>query len=110
MPVRVTCALIAIRRIGSEEGDLRVKDVENAPPLVPKVALHAMEKLPERGSVPKELQRIERHDDEREPPAEIEVAAVSLNPADAEALLLRLALRLLQHGGRDVEADDIHAR
>ena len=44
MRVRVTGALIASGRIGSEEGTLRVKDVENEPPLVPKVALHATEK------------------------------------------------------------------
>jgi hypothetical protein len=69
-----------------------------------------MEKLTERGCVPKELQRIERHDDQREAPAEIEVAAVGFNPVDAQSLALRLALGLFQHGSRDVEAGDIDAR
>ena len=94
------------RRIGSEEGYLRVKDVENEPSLVPKMAFHAMEKLLERGFIPKDLQRIKRHDDQREP-VEIEGDTVSSNPADAEALAFRLTPGLLQHGTRYVEADDI---
>lgn len=110
MRVGVTGAFIAMRRIGGEEGDLRVEEVEDESSLLAQVVFYALEELTESGCVAEELQRIEWHYYQREAPAEVERAAVSFNPGDADALALRLPPGLLQHGSRDVEAGDIGTR
>jgi len=107
--IRVTCAFKALRGICSEERDLRVENVENDPSIHPEMPIYTTKKLSKSRGVPEKLQRIEWHDDERELPAEIESTAVSLNPADAEALAFRLPPCLVQHGSRDVEADYVGA-
>ena len=111
-PIRVwvACPLIALHRISGEKRDLRIEDVENEPAVLRDMALYTIEDLLQGSCIAKKLKGIKRHDDDRKVPAKIEVTAVGLNPVDSYTLILRLAFRLFEHRGGDIETDDFHSR